>query len=127
MALNLLSDTDQITVSDADIVDDGQADVSYTIRKITPEKMRQIVRANTKPGNHRREEKIDWMGVQDDQLDHLLVSWTGILSSGKPAECNRANKLTLDGPRKVALIDRAGTSEAVAVQEAREQAKFPAS
>jgi hypothetical protein len=125
MALNLLNDADQITVCDADLVDDGQQDVTYTIRKITPEKMRQIVRANTKAGNHRRDEKIDWMSVQDDQIDHLLVAWTGILSDGKPADCNRANKLTLDGPRKVALIDRAGTAEAVAVQEAREQAKFP--
>ncbi len=127
MALQLLRDGDEIEVSDVDLVgDDGDKDVSYRIRKMTPEKQRDLIKRNTRAGNHRRPEYINWPAVQDDQIDYLLVSWKGVKDGSSLAECSRENKLLLDGVRKTALIDRAGMSELVAAEEARQQAKFSA-
>lgn len=127
MAIKLLSEDDQITVSDADLIKDGDPDTSYTLRKITPKKHREIVKANTRPGNHRREESVNWSAVNEDQIDYLLLSWTGVNdpATNQPAACTRENKLLLDAVRKVELIDRAGMAEVVAAEEARTESFRP--
>lgn len=121
MALRLLNDDEQVTVLDSALIEGGDQDTSYTIRKLTPEKQREIVKRNTRPGNYRRTgDTINWNAVQDDQLDYVLLAWSGVKDGERDAECSRANKLMLDGVRKLALIDRAGMAEVIAAEEARD-------
>ncbi len=125
MAVRLLNEDDEITVTDAEIAEDGDKDTTYTLRKITPETQRKIRRANTRAGNHRRAESVNWDGVQDDQIDHALKSWTGIVDGGKPVPCERHYKLRLDPIRKAALLDKAGLSDLVDAEEARDRSFRP--
>lgn len=122
MALQLLREEETITVKDSDLVEGGDKDTTYTIRKLTPAMLRKIVRANTKPGNYKRQESVDWNAVRDDQVDHVLVAWSGVVEprTKKDAECSRANKIDgLDDVRKLAIVDRAGLAEVASQEEAR--------
>lgn len=120
MPIQLLKENDQVDVLDSELVDGGDKDVVYTIRKITPELRRDFIKRHTRPGNHRRLESVNWEAVNDDQLDYLLVAWRGVMNGKEPAECSRANKNGgLDPIRKSALIDRAGVAELVAAEDAK--------
>jgi hypothetical protein len=119
MALKLLSDDQEIRVLDSELVDDGDATVVYTVRKITPEKQRELFKKHTRQGTHRRQESVNYQALQDDQVDYVLAAWEGVNDGTQPAACNRVNKLRLDVVRKVALIDRAGMAEIVAAEDAK--------
>lgn len=126
MAVRLLNDDDTIVVRDTDIVgEDGDKQTTYTVRKLTPEKQRDIRRKHTRAAKFNRQESINWDAVADDQLDYLLVSWTGIEDRGKAVPCEREYKLRLDSVRKAALLDKAGLSDVVAAEDAKEQSFRP--
>lgn len=127
MAVRLLNEDDEITVTDAEIVEDGDKETTYTLRKITPETQRKIRKANTRAANHRRAESVNWEAITDDQLDFALKAWTGVVDEGKPVPCERDYKLRLDPVRKGALLERAGLSDIVAAEEARDHSFRPAS
>jgi hypothetical protein len=129
MALNLLREEEQITVKDSDLLDGGDPDTTYTLRKLTPSAQRRIVKANTKRGNYKNAESVDWHAVRDEQVDHILIAWSGVMDprTGKAAECTRANKIDgLDEVRKSALVDKAGLADVQAVEEARTASFRPA-
>lgn len=120
MALKLQNDGEEITITDLELVGEGgDPNTKYTIRKLTPQKQRQIVKEHTRPGNHRRAESQDWDAIRDDQITYILVAWEGVFDGGKVAECSRENKLKLDAYRRGLLIDKAGLAEVVAAEDAR--------
>jgi hypothetical protein len=115
-----LNDQTEITVLDSELITGGDSETSYTLRKITPEKQRELVDKHTRRGNNRRQETIDVDRLQEDQLDYALTAWKGVLDRGKPADCSRENKIGgLDLERRVAIITRASITDVVAAQEAR--------
>jgi hypothetical protein len=128
MALELKTDDDITTVSDADLVAGGDPETSYDIRHITPQKHREIVKQNTKKVPNRRshamEEVTDWVALQDALVDYAIAKWTGIVYKGQPLPCERENKLRLDAGRRMAILDRAGMNEVQAAPERRSES-FP--
>lgn len=121
MPIQLMSDDDRITVTDAELMGaSGDAETIYTLRPLTREVYKRVAKAHTKqaPNRHSRqmEEKVDMVAVHEDLLDHALVSWTGLLWNGEPAPCEREFKLRLDGLRVSSLLERAGMSQVVAAE-----------
>ncbi len=124
MAISLLSSGKQITVKDNELegVQNGDADTSYTVRQVDPERVRALRIRHTKPVFSRggvREDKVDHDAFVDDMLDEILIGWSGVLDGGTDAACTREHKLMLDFPRKMALISLAGSNE-VQKQAAKE-------
>jgi hypothetical protein len=62
---------------------------------------------------------VDWEAVSDDLLDYVIAGWSGIIAKGEPLPCVKVNKLLLDGPRKTAILERAGMNEIAAAPERR--------
>jgi len=95
----------------------------YNWRRQTRLSMREFVRQNTKKvpnkRTHQMDDKTDWEAVSDDLLDYIITAWSGIVAKGQALECVRVNKLLLDGPRKTAILDRAGTNEIASLPERR--------
>jgi hypothetical protein len=126
MAKQLTEAGAQFTVTDAQILQDGDKETVYTLRRLTREKHREIVKANTErvinKRTHQREERTDWAAVTDDLIDYVLVAWSGVLYQGQPAPCDREHKMLLDAPTSDGLLERAGLNEitAGANPEARE-------
>jgi hypothetical protein len=118
MPIQLLSESDQVQVRDSDIVQGGDLTVVYTVRKITPEKQRELVKRHTRAGNNRRPETVNLEELQEDQIDYALVAWSGVVDGTAPAECSRENKLRMDMARRYALIERAGMAEVIAETKA---------
>jgi hypothetical protein len=113
VALNLLRDETTV-VSDADLVPGGDPGTSYTIRKLTPEKSREIRKAHTTKRLDRRThqylEDIDADALQDALLDYCLAAWEGVTDGSEPAPCVLANKLRLDWERRAAILRDAGAN-----------------
>lgn len=125
MAISLLHDDDQIVVKDADLVEGGDKSTTYTIRKLTPEKQRQLRKANTRKATYGRTAEVNWDAVQDDQIDHILAAWTGVVDRGTPVPCTREFKLRMDPVRKNALLDAAGLQDVVAAEDAKQDSFRP--
>jgi hypothetical protein len=125
MALELLTDDQTFEICDTELENiQGKADpdVFYTLRPVPIALNRQTQKKHTKVTrpNGIREEVFDREAFLDDLLDYALVSWTGILLNGKPAECVRDLKIRgLDWPRKLALLAVAGINRAAEANEAR--------
>lgn len=132
MALHLMREDDQFEVCDKDLpgIPDGDPEVFYTLRKLTPGKHRAILKGHTKPEFQKgvgRVDKTDGFAAMDDIVDHVIVSWRGVLIGGQPAPCTRELKLDgLDLDRKKALVDRAGMNE-IAREPERRAESFQAS
>ena len=124
MGVQLLNADKRITVKDSDLPDvtGGDPDTTYTVRQLAPEESRAISRKHT-TDLRRGGEKVNSMAIMDELIDRALVAWTGVLLDGEPAECTPANKLLLDGPRKLALLEIAGSNQ-MAKEEAK-AASFP--
>lgn len=131
MALHLMSDGDQVEVADKDLpgVTDGDPDVHYTVRKLSPETHRKIVKAHSKSEFVRgvgRVERPDTDAITDDLIDYVLVGWRGVLLKGEPAPCTRELKLQgLDWERKRALLEKAGANEITRAPERRAESFHP--
>jgi hypothetical protein len=125
--LNLIDAGETITVKDSELegVSGGDPEVTYTLRPITVEDHRALQKQFTKAGidrrTHQKTEEVDFAGLADATLDHVLIGWSGILSKGQPAECSRENKLKLDGIRRVALTGLAGMNQIARSPEVRAQ------
>lgn len=132
MALQLMAEGDQIEVRDKDLpgVTDGDPEVVYQIRKLTPTVHRKFLKTHTKHEFVRgvgKVEKPDTEAILDDLIDYVLVGWSGvILSDGSQAPCERMLKLSgLDWERKRAIVDKAGANELARAPERRAES-FPA-
>ena len=120
MALMVRDEDEQVTICDADLdgVEDGDPDTWYTIRVVPPKKYQEIQQRHTKrvlnKFTHRKEDVVDDEAFSADLLDHLLVSWTGIIykRSGEPVPCTRETKqYCLTGARVAALMRAASINE----------------
>jgi hypothetical protein len=126
MPLQLLSPDTLLEVRDVDLPDVASPceDVTYTVRQMSPAIAREMAKKHTKrrPNSttHRMEEILDREALGEDVIDYVLVNWTGVLMpDGTPAPCTAEHKSQgLDGARKIALANIAG-SNAVREAEAR--------
>ncbi len=131
MALNLLTEGEEFTVCDKDLVGvaDGDPEVVYTLRKLDPPTHKAIVKRHTKAEFLRgvgKVDKTDSAAAADDILDYVLVGWTHVLLAGEPAPCTRELKLKgLDFTRRNALVDLAGMNAIAALPERRAESFRP--
>lgn len=122
MALVLKDESDTWEIADKALVPNGDPDVVYTVRRLTLEKRREIIRRHTKAGNYRRpESKIDEDAIADDLFDYVLVSWRGVLKDGADAPCDWPHKALIDTQRRIALLDEAGLNDIAAAAVARDE------
>lgn len=122
MALELLSDDQEITIPDTTLegVTGADADVSYTVRPIPLQLNRQLRKKHTKTSrpNGIKEDTFDVDGFIDDLLDYALIGWAGITYKGEPAPCTRELKIGgLDTARKQALLVLAGINRPMQAKE----------
>ena len=125
MALELKGEDARITVTDADLVKAGDASVTYTLRRLTIDKWREIARRHTKPATYRKPEKRDEDEFQDDLFDYVLESWTNVVADGAALPCEWASKRLLDLGRRIAMLDIAGMNEISAREDARGESFRP--
>lgn len=129
MPIQLMSDEDRITVTDADLMGgNGDTDTSYTLRPLTHDVYKRVGKQHTRTAPNRQTRQMesridDQVAVMEDLIDYALVGWTGVLWNGEPAPCEREIKLRLDGVRRTALLERAGMNQIVAA-EADRQSSF---
>jgi hypothetical protein len=114
MALRLQgSAEDTFEVQDTDIIANGDPDVSYTIRRLSVPKLREIYERLRRKANVKRNGEVDALELSDEEVDYALVDWKGIVDAkGAPLACDRQNKLGdisqgllgLPGDRRAALV-----------------------
>lgn len=113
--LQLLSENTNFTVTDAELVKDGDHGTAYTLRHILPAERRIIAEKNTSRRANRQtasmQDVVNHIGILEDLVDHAVVDWSGILADGQPAPCTREYKLLLDGFRIEAILERASTMQ----------------
>lgn len=123
MAIQLSQDDDRFTVTDAELVAGGDAETSYTIRPLTREVRKRVVKEHTtrqaNPRTRAMEDRVDAEAIGLALLDYALVGWSGILWQGQPAPCEKDYKLKLDEVRLSAILEQAGLSRIVDAEAAR--------
>jgi hypothetical protein len=125
MALSLIDPSAPIVVKDSELdgIVGGDPEVTYTLKPIAVEDHRKLQKTYTKQAidrrTHQKVDEVDFEGLADATLDFILVDWSGILIQGQPAPCVKANKLKLDGPRRVALTGMAGMNQIARSPEVR--------
>lgn len=112
MALALSKTTDRIVLKDADLVADGDPDVTYTVRPLTAQAAAQI---RAQVGRNQNEAVYAL-------LDHCLLEWTGVELDGQPAPCTREHKIMLPLTVASEIVERA--SSRVVAQEAAKKDSF---
>jgi hypothetical protein len=125
MALELKDDHGTQVVTDADLLKGGDPTVTYTIRRLTIDKQREIHKRHTKPATFKRPERADLEAVQDDLFDWCLANWTNVVANGQPIECVWEHKKLLDLARRTAILEVAGMNEIAAAEDAREESFRP--
>ena len=121
MALELKDESATWTITDADLIQGGDKETTYTIRRLTLEKHREIRRRHTsKPTYRRQYEHVNEEAFQDDLFDYVLVGWSGVIVNGKEAPCDSAHRALLDVPRRIQILDAAGMNEIRAQEDARD-------
>ena len=74
----------------------------FTVEPNTKDELQRIIKDNTYthktktgPGQKDQyEERVDWIGVQSDNMDSQVVAWEGVADK---LECNSENKRALAG------------------------------
>lgn len=91
----------------------GDADSSFTLRRLGTETAREIRRRHTRridpdrPGDYPRDE-TDEAEVERDQLDYIIQDWKGIAGpGGADAPCTRDNKSRLPQTVKIQILTAA--------------------
>jgi hypothetical protein len=124
MALELKNEEDTWTISDAELLAGGDKDTSYTVRRLTLDKHREITKKHTKPATYRKAERRDEAKIQDDLFDYVLTGWKGVIAKGAPLPCTWEYKRLIDTARRIALLDEAGMNDVAAAEGARAES-FP--
>jgi hypothetical protein len=110
-------------VADTDLVAEGSKETAFTIRFLTIEKHRELVKQFTKPIANKRthvmEHVTDWEAVADAQFEYVLVDWRGVTLKGAPIPCTTDFKKLVDATRRSALLVKAGLNEVQAAPERR--------
>jgi hypothetical protein len=110
-----LQDESTWIVKDSEIIADGDAKTTYTLRSITKQVYRDITKKHTKKISNRTtramEDRTDWEAASDDLLDFALVDWSGVTSGKEEAPCTRENKNFLDPRRQQAILEAAGLNQ----------------
>jgi hypothetical protein len=123
MPRDLSTDQTEFVVQETDILADGSADTSYTLRPLTREVRKEILKRHTKqrpdPRTHHMREVVDQDAVGLDLLDYALVNWTGVVDHGEPVPCEYAYKCALDDVIASALLNKAGLNQILAAEVAR--------
>lgn len=123
--LNLIDPEEPLVVTDSELpgVRDGDPFTTYTLRPLSVEDHRRLLKECTKIGidplSRQKTEEVDFEALNDATLDFVLTAWTGILLKGEPAPCTRANKLKLEGGRQRALQNLAGMNQIARLGEVR--------
>jgi hypothetical protein len=96
MALRIQTQADEtVVIQDVDLVgkEVGDPEVSYTIRRLSVPKVREIYEKHKrKAAAHGRE--VDPLAIQDDQVDYIVVDWVGMVGdNNQPLPCERLYKL----------------------------------
>lgn len=125
MALELKDEHDTWPITDAALMTGGDKDTSYTVRRLTLDKHREITRTHTKAATYRKGERKDEDAIQDDLFDYVLVGWQGVVAKGQPVPCDWEHKKLIDVARRIALLDVAGMNEIAAAEDAREESFRP--
>lgn len=137
MPIQLLDDEITIQVRDTELgVGDGDETTVYTLRVLTQQVYRQITKQYTKKrptGGRGMEEYLDSIPWSDAMWDYVLASWNdgAMVWKGKPVNADDLvtlkdgtqvkAKYQLDGPRKTALLDKAGINTVVQTQEQKDR------
>ena len=137
MPIQLLDDAAEIDVKDSDLgMSDGDETTVYTLRVLSPQVYRAITKAHTKKrptGGRGMEDVLDTIAWSDAIWDHVLKGWNpgAVLWQGKAVSADdlvtlrdgsqAKAKYQLDGPRKTALLDRAGMNTVVPTADDRDR------
>ncbi len=142
MPIQLLDDAAEIDVKDSDLgVPDGDEETTYTLRVLSPQVYRKLTKDCTKAvptGGRGMEKQLNVEKFSDAIWDYVLSGWNrgAVLWRGQPVDADALvtlndgaqvkAKFLLDGPRKTALLDKAGMNSVVASAEHKEQSFRPA-
>lgn len=137
MPIQLLDDETLVEVKDTELgVPDGDEGTVYTLRVLTPQVYRRITKQHTKKrptGGRGMEEYLDPIGWSDAIWDHVLKDWNpgAVLWKGRAVSADDLvtlgdgtqvkAKFQIDGPRKTALLDKAGMNQVMPSQEETEK------
>lgn len=124
MARAIRKADETFTVSEAELFEDGDPEVSYTIRPITRDRYQSVsVRLASKFGGRRAmklSEQFEFMVAMNEELfDYALVDWSGVTMGGEPAVCDAETKKLLDGVVMQKVLDKAGLNDIRAGEAAR--------
>lgn len=120
MAVRLTAAGDTITVKDSDLIAGGDEGASYTLQLLTREDYKRIRKPHLKT-KHDGRVVVNEEAFGEDLLDFVLQEWSGV-GEGEPLqliECNRKNKLRIDGGRISAMFELSGRSRIEAADEER--------
>lgn len=125
--LEVRKDGDLIEVQDTELegVEHGDPETSYTIRTISTETARALLKPFQRNKWNNRTHKLEEIPLTEEQqaeytfllLDHVLIDWKGIIYKGQPLPCEGKHKTLLDNARKAALLGMAGGNKAGASME----------
>ena len=128
MALELFDTGSTFTVCDADLVEGGDPETSYTLRYFTADDADRLTKAATtkrfNKGTHQQEDVFDRLKYALSVIDHVLVDWVGVVRDGEPLPCVLEYKRVVPGARREAMLRLA--QENVQVTAQREAESFPA-
>jgi hypothetical protein len=143
MPIQLLDDSAEVEVLDSDLgVPDGDAETIYTLRVLSPQKYRAFAKAHSKKrptGGRGMEDYLDVEAFSDAMWDYVLKDWNhgAVLWKGQPVAADdlvtlsngktAKAKFQIDGPRKTALLDKAGMNAVIPTAEDQVQSFRPAS
>lgn len=136
MPIQLLDDAAEIDVKDSDLgMPDGDEDTTYTLRVLSPHVYRKITKDCMRPvptGGRGMGKELNVEKFSDAIWDYVLKGWNhgAVLWRGQPVDAETEVTLSdgtvlrakylIDGPRKTALLDKAGMNSVVPSTEDKE-------
>lgn len=113
-------------ISRDEVFEIGDADCAFTLRRLSPDVVREARRRHTKRIEHSAErmasesdamrqalgalrEETDEIEVDKDILDYVIQDWRGVeLTDGSPAPCTREHKHSLPNSVKAEILAAVG-------------------
>lgn len=124
MARQLLND-DMFPVreQDLELTIEIDPEVTYHLRPLTVDKLRELTKANTRlvpnKRTHQKDEVINNDDASNAILDYVIAKWEGVKQGGVEAACDLAHKLLLPIELQTALISTAQAGDTAAERKAR--------